>query len=141
MDENRIRQIIQEELRRSTGPSRFGFQNVPYHIHNKVDSPNLPPPSIVGFNALPAGTTGVMGLNFNLGNVFTSPVTSNNAAYNFPTTTLNSEGLNGFGGGDAPVGTMLLFNNPTVLDGYWIFCNFSSQPGGDWHGTQLTVAI
>ena len=38
LDENRIRQIVQEEIRRSDSAGRFGFKNIPHHTHNGVDS-------------------------------------------------------------------------------------------------------
>lgn len=37
-DEQGIRNIVREEIRRATGQSQFGFNSVPFHTHNGVDS-------------------------------------------------------------------------------------------------------
>ncbi len=139
MDENKIRQIVREELSRQDVSGRFKVQNIPYHTHDGVNSVILPPFSVKGINALSSNEQGVMGKNFAIGNVLINPILSNGAAYNLQTPTLSSEGLNGFTGGTAPIGTTIYFQNPTIVDGYWIFVNFSDAEGGDWHGIQLTV--
>lgn len=141
MDEQKIRAIVQDEIRRNSGASRFGVQNIPFHNHNGVNSVILPPYALSGVTALPGGAGGVSGYNDSIGNVLFNPILSNNAAYSFPTPLLKSEGLNGFGGGNAPMGTLVLFEAPTILDGYYLFANFSDQEGGDWHGVQLTESI
>lgn len=38
MDENKIRQIVREEINRNHGNSRFSLQSIPKHTHNGVDS-------------------------------------------------------------------------------------------------------
>jgi len=38
MDENRIRQIVNEEIRKNESGSRFGLKSIPNHSHNGVDS-------------------------------------------------------------------------------------------------------
>lgn len=38
LDENRIRAIVQEEIRRSDSAGRFGLKSIPHHTHNGVDS-------------------------------------------------------------------------------------------------------
>lgn len=54
MDENKVRQIIQEELQKFTQKSQYSVANVPIHTHNNIDSPNLIQHSVVGFQALPS---------------------------------------------------------------------------------------
>lgn len=46
MDDKRIRQIVKEELARSTTRKQFGMQDVPFHTHNGKDSPNVNQASI-----------------------------------------------------------------------------------------------
>jgi hypothetical protein len=46
MTEQQIRQIVQQELQRSNNAARFGLSNLPNHIHNGVDSPQIPEPNI-----------------------------------------------------------------------------------------------
>ncbi len=41
MNEQQIRQLIQQEIRGNETRSRFGIQSVPYHIHNNVDAPTV----------------------------------------------------------------------------------------------------
>jgi len=38
MDDQKIRKIVQDELRRSQGASRFNINTIPNHTHNGVDS-------------------------------------------------------------------------------------------------------
>lgn len=57
MDENKIRQMMQEEIRKSNSSGRFGIQSIPHHTHNGVDSLPVYSPtySFVGF--VPYDTT------------------------------------------------------------------------------------
>lgn len=41
MDDQNIRRIVQEEIRKSAGQGVFKMQNIPYHIHNGLDSPYI----------------------------------------------------------------------------------------------------
>lgn len=41
MDEKQVRRIVQQEIQKSSKGSQFGVQNVPFHLHNGVDSPSL----------------------------------------------------------------------------------------------------
>jgi hypothetical protein len=47
MNENQIRQIVQEELRRNESGSRFGVKSIPYHTHNGKDSVQIIENSII----------------------------------------------------------------------------------------------
>lgn len=41
MNEQQIRQLIQQEIRGNESRSRFGIQSVPYHVHNNIDAPTV----------------------------------------------------------------------------------------------------
>ena len=47
LDENRIRQIVQDEMRRGDSGGRFGLKNIPNHTHNGVDSLPIKASSII----------------------------------------------------------------------------------------------
>ncbi len=38
MDEQKIRQMIRQEISKSDGGGRFGLKNIPHHTHNGIDS-------------------------------------------------------------------------------------------------------
>lgn len=54
LDENRIRQIIQDEIKRNESSGRFGFKNIPFHTHNNVDSPSVFLPTITYTGFIPS---------------------------------------------------------------------------------------
>ena len=41
MDDQKIRKIVQDEIRRSHGGSRFGINEIPFHTHDGVDSQRI----------------------------------------------------------------------------------------------------
>lgn len=59
MDENEVRQIVQEEIEKAAQQAQYGVSRVPVHTHNNIDSPNLNQPSITGFTALDGIAGGV----------------------------------------------------------------------------------
>lgn len=59
MDENRIRQIIQEEISRAAQEAQYSVTCVPTHTHNNIDSPNVPQHGVVGFEAFDGIANGV----------------------------------------------------------------------------------
>lgn len=69
MDEQRIRRIVQDEIRKNSGKSRFGLQTIPYHVHDGVDSQQiqqnniLPSSSITGSITFARETTYTIRLN------------------------------------------------------------------------------
>lgn len=69
MDESRIRQIVQDEMRRNESAGRFGVKNIPYHTHNGVDSQNIkadsviPAASITGTITIDQATTYTLNLD------------------------------------------------------------------------------
>lgn len=46
MDDQKIRQIVRDEITRSTNGTRFGVQSIPFHTHNGTDSPSIFSPTI-----------------------------------------------------------------------------------------------
>jgi len=52
-NEQKIRSIVQDEIRRSSGGSRFGVQNVQYHTHNGIDSKPVFSPTITYVGKIP----------------------------------------------------------------------------------------
>lgn len=46
-DEQKIRQIVQDEIRRSNNASRFGLSSLPYHTHNGTDSQKIKEDSLI----------------------------------------------------------------------------------------------
>jgi hypothetical protein len=69
MDENKIRRIVQDEIKKASKSSRFGFQDVPLHQHNGTDSPQIkednivPNPAIVGTIAMAQSQEYTISLN------------------------------------------------------------------------------
>lgn len=47
MDDQKIRQIVQEELRRSSNGGRFGLNTIPFHTHNGTDSQKIKAENII----------------------------------------------------------------------------------------------
>lgn len=68
-NDQRIRQIVREELQRSNNSSRFQLNTIPNHIHNGKDSPQIkaeniiPSTSITGFVSFAQVTTYTINLN------------------------------------------------------------------------------
>lgn len=70
MDENKIRAIVKDEMRRSDSSSRFNFRSIPFHIHDGKGSEQIqendiiPSTSIVGnVKMATEGATYTIGLN------------------------------------------------------------------------------
>lgn len=47
MDDKKIRELVRQEVQRTNSSSRFGLKNIPYHIHNDVDSPAIKQDNII----------------------------------------------------------------------------------------------
>lgn len=69
MDEQRIRKIVQDELRRSQGAGRFGINQIPFHTHDGTNSQQIkaeniiPSTSVTGSITFAQATTYRIGLN------------------------------------------------------------------------------
>lgn len=53
MNEQDIRNIVQDEIAKAAQKAQYGVTRVPVHIHNNIDAPNIPQYSITGFVPLP----------------------------------------------------------------------------------------
>jgi len=47
MDENKIRQIVQQELQRSNNASRFSVNSIPQHTHDGINSPKIKAENVI----------------------------------------------------------------------------------------------
>lgn len=54
MDENKIRKIVQDEIKRNEGTGRFGLKSIPFHTHNGTDSPSIFSPTITYTGYVPS---------------------------------------------------------------------------------------
>lgn len=119
--------------------TKFGVGDTPLHKHNGVDAPKLPLSSIDGFLTLPANGAGVLspsGIGIPDGN---NGQSVNTSGIGIPPTVIIPQtpiiyghgvgSWSQFNGGDAPLGTMLFFENGGTIAGLWI------NIGGSWRGT------
>lgn len=97
MNEQQIRQIVQDEIKSSKQTSQYTVTRTPVHTHNNTDAPNVPAQNVVGFNILPAVDGGVIdpillnGQYFNvLENSVDQPITP--TAVDFPITIIYGYG-------------------------------------------------
>lgn len=126
--------------------SQYNVVPIPAHIHNGIDSNRLPPTSVINFVPLPTNngatqeTSGVLSAN-NVG--YSDGSASLNAKvatfpYNviYPVPVIQGYGVGGFSqfnGGIAPVGTLILFNNSTIVNELWARMPDDLDPtGGTW---------
>lgn len=140
MDENKVRQIA-TDVYRNLG-SRFGVNQVPTHVHNGIDSPQLPQFIQVG-----AAAGQVFSSQNTVGQIINvNPETGiggNSNIYTVPIPTIYGQGVgfaSQFNGGDAPPGSMLIFMNTpvgaqlwwraySVAAGKYVWYGVDAQPG------------
>lgn len=60
MNDSQIRQIVREEISRSSAGGRFNIQSLPYHTHNGIDAPFATQPLITYIGLI--GLTGTVGI-------------------------------------------------------------------------------
>ncbi len=146
MNEQEIRKIIQEEIKKAAQTAQYGVTRVPVHTHNNIDSPNLPPHSVTGFQNLPANQTpaasaGVLGVlaGQSVSGPPSDPLVISPSTIPtllpqisvFPIPIIYGYGVgvhSAFNGGEAPNGTVLFFSNGLTLSGLWV-----KTPDG-WYG-------
>ena len=121
MNEDKIKQIALQVFQEQLAKTQFDVSSMPYHTHNQTDSPRIPPTSVLNFVNLPATkgteTSGVISTD-NIG-VSYPPFPT---VYPIPIITGYGVGVySQFNGGEAPVGSSLMFQN-VGLDLYqlWI---------------------
>lgn len=112
MNKDEIIDLINQTINQKTQDAQFNVSAVPFHVHNGIDTPQIPPTSVTNFVPLPATTEGVLSkLNIS---VSTPPY-----GIIYPTPVIRGVGggvFNVFNGGDAPFGSLLAFlpNNATT---------------------------
>lgn len=145
MNEDQIRQIVQDELSKSNiGGS---FNTVPYHIHNNSDSPQLVPQSTKGFTPLPSlpnlgATPSVDNGVFSPQNLFGLSVSSPQApgtfvplaatTYVYPVPVIFGGMGTLFNGGVAPIGSIVA---AFTSSGYELWVRYDDS----WHGVALPL--
>lgn len=127
-------QVYQEKA------AQFGVPKVAVHIHNGVDSPMIPGSNIVEvkpLNGIPEGVLNAANLNSQtytfLGNINYPVVPA------FPLVEIQGYGVgvhSAFEGGDAPLGTMVLFTNGNTLSK---LCIRSDASTTGWFGATLST--
>lgn len=60
MDKDEIIKLIDSRIQLNAQNSKYSVAKTPAHIHNNIDSPNIPAKNIVGFQILPAVDGGVL---------------------------------------------------------------------------------
>ena len=131
MDEQQIRSIVQDELRRNYSS---GSPDVPRHSHNGTDNIQIPPENLIGWSRIPFTQNGFGG------SLEPSSVTKAAQSFDndklaiYPIPIIYSGSGVGFNGGDAPNGTMIIFTEGSAVtttlyvrvDGSWYGVNFTS---------------
>lgn len=134
MDEFKLQNLIRQEIEAYMNNKQFNISKISNHEHNGVDSNPIPVYSIIESLALPGSKTPDVFSSLNLNN---QVVVQGNSTKSFGTQgtvkqgkffTLpipviygNGVGVNSaFNGGDAPVGTILFFDNGLTLSGFWV---------------------
>lgn len=125
MDENTIRQIVREEIADAAQKAQYSVTRVPVHTHNNIDSANLSPYSITGFQALPGKGGGVLALA--AGQTVSGPPSDNNILNPplimvFPMPVIYAAGaFTSFNTGTAPNGTAIFFDTGSkTTSALWI---------------------
>lgn len=126
----------------NTMGNKYGVADIPIHRHDGVDTPNIPPTSVTGFQNLPAtsggiaspGVLGDQGLVQGSTNVgYGYLATGTQAVFPvFPLVIVAGHGTGddgSFNGGNAPVGSLIFFQNGTTLSGLWV-----KGFDGTWYG-------
>lgn len=56
-DDQRIRQIVREEIRKGQNSEPFGVQNIPFHLHNGTDAPMIKEDNIIANGSVSGSVT------------------------------------------------------------------------------------
>lgn len=148
MDEQDVRRIVQEEIKKSQQTAQYGVTRVPIHTHNGIDSPNIAAASVIGVKVLPGarGSGGVADPEV-LNTQVINNIPDTTASYNPPKITfIPTPIIYGFGvgvhsafeGGTAPLGAMVFFENTATLSALWIQVEDDGTGSGDtWYKIQV----
>lgn len=117
MDEQQIRKIIREEIASAAQQAQYSVTRVPVHTHNNIDAPNIAPHNIIGFQSLPGCSEGDGIMCLSTGQSISGPPTDGSilnppqiVVFPIPVMYSGSGGAASFNGGDAPYGTVVLFD-------------------------------
>lgn len=135
MDEQKIKDIAIQVFKEQLGQSQYKVTSVPAHSHNQTDSPRIPPTSVTNFAALPAGETGVLSKN-NISISFPP------YGIIYPIPVIRAVGVgpfSAFNGGDAPLGSMIVFMGPAGNELWIMLEDLAGVP--TWYGTGTLTAL
>ncbi len=129
-----MRKVAKEEAEKvyAEKAAQYSVPTVPFHTHNNVDSPILPQTAVTGFFPLSNNPGGIIQVNRAQGTVINTP-DGNKGKYVYPIPYFIADGMNGWSGGAAPVGTMVVFKSS--LSGTVLLVNLAEE--GDWWGIEL----
>lgn len=89
MDDNKIRQIVRDEIARNDNRGRFGLNSIPYHTHNGIDSPavsqNYVVPGTRAMGSITFAQTAryTLGITFNPSSILFYGVAIDDSLYDF----------------------------------------------------------
>lgn len=131
IDEKRIREIAEQVYAEKTGQSEFTVPKVPIHVHNGIDSPRVRYTDLTGISFIGSDANSVIAPGNLKSNRIVAPSQDPTGLYVIPLPVIESTGLDGWDGGNAPEGTQFLF-----YDGvnFVLWC----RVGGGWHSATLT---
>lgn len=140
-NEQKMREIAKQVFNEELLKTQFGFNSIPFHVHNQTDSPRIPPTSVINFVALPSKNTsndpdGVPSSYSGVASVDNvSPFVSVNPPIVYPTSVVEGFGNGGgspdysvFHGGNATTGTVVPFyraSSASTTAEFWV-CMTSS---------------
>lgn len=139
MNEEKIKEIAKQVFDENLQATQYGFNSIPFHIHNQTDSQQIPPTSVFNFKVLPA----------NNGTVTSGVLSKNNISVSkppygviYPTPVIRGVGAgvySNFNGGNAPLGSTVAFMTPGL--NIWQLWIMLEDVNGDphWYGVDLTA--
>lgn len=143
MNEQEIRNLIEQIFDEKLKATQYGFNSVPFHVHNQTDSPKIPPTSVLNFTTLPANnaitaaTSGVLSTT-NIGN--------STAPYGivYPLPIIDGYGVAGFSQfneGIAPRGSVVLFQNGDTIPHSLHVMMETAAGAPAWYGIDLGTGL
>jgi hypothetical protein len=114
--------------------TQFGVPSVPFHTHNGIDSPQIDGDGLIPFQAVQYANGGVLFNVLNnsqaysyLGKPYTVPVY--NPVYNAPFVIIQgvAGGADSFIGGEASLGTTVIFYTPGTFQELWVRIDNTQQ--------------
>ena len=142
MDEQKIQNLIQQEIKSYMDRNQYSVSKIPNHYHNGSDSPKISTSSIVESMNI----TGIKGGVFDpavldtqkINKEYTSSLSDPGTVSVLPMNIIYGYGVgvhSQFNGGDAPSGTMVFFENTLTNSGLWI------KTDNGWYGISPDLTI